>query len=820
MANDVNRIHRVKAAVDIESLARERYGIVFNGSCRARCPFPENHRNGDADPSLGLDRRRQTIRCWSQRCYGDKGADVIDLVRIMDGVDFEKALTEVEGFAGLSPEEVPHTPPADVAPRGKDAERNDDDEVARSRARKRAASIWRDAAPASEDHPYLVKKGVRPHGLRSCGDKLVVPVSDGSELHSLQSISSDGKKLFLPSGRVKGHFFLIGDPKGTICIAEGFATGATIHEITGHAVVVAFNAGNLLPVAEVVREKYPDGHLIVCADDDAKSGNPGLTKAQEAAQAVGAVVAVPDFGDDRPKGATDFNDLCQHAGSGAVRSCIERADGVSWPDIQTLPDATPDVEPFDTRMLPAAFSPWVKDVADRMQCPPDYPAVGLIVALSAVVGRQIAIRPKATDDWTVVANLWGGIVGRPGLLKTPALQEAMRPLDMIEARAREEYVLAVTEYEAEKLVVEAQVRNVKDELRKALKNGEDALSIARTAVEAPDQDPRRRRYIVHDPTVEKLGEILRDNSRGVLIFRDELSGFLRSLDREGRESDRAFYLEAWNGTGRFSYDRIGRGTIDIDAACVSILGGIQPGPLSAYLGRALRGGADDDGLAQRFQLVVWPDISEGWKNVDKPPDASARRAAYEVFERLDGVDLAHVGAHIPEDGSLPFLRFSPVAQEIFTEWRSELEHRLREDELPPMLEGHLAKYRSLIPSLALLIFLADGKTGAVDEDSLLRACAWGDYLESHVRRIYAPALLSDLSAAIQVGERIKRGDLGTEFSIRDVQRKGWSGLTERDTIAAGIEILEEMDWLKEVRTPTEGRTRTRYRVNPKLGGAD
>ena len=95
----------------------------------------------------------------------------------------------------------------------------------------------------------------------------------------------------------------------------------------------------------------------------------------------------------------------------------------------------------------------------------------------------------------------------------------------------------------------------------------------------------------------------------MLIFRDELTGFLRQMDRDGHEQDRAFYLEAWNGNGRFTYDRIGRGTIDIEACCVSVLGGIQPGPLTAYLEAMAHGGAADDGLIQRLQMMVWPDVA-------------------------------------------------------------------------------------------------------------------------------------------------------------------------------------------------------------------
>ena len=94
------------------------------------------------------------------------------------------------------------------------------------------------------------------------------------------------------------------------------------------------------------------------------------------------------------------------------------------------------MESFDLALLPAALRPWIADIADRMQCPPDYPAVAAMVTLAAVAGRQIAIRPKRFDDWTVTPNLWGAVVGRPSLLKTPALQEPMRMVEALEANAR------------------------------------------------------------------------------------------------------------------------------------------------------------------------------------------------------------------------------------------------------------------------------------------------------------------------------------------------------------------------------------------------
>ncbi|MDR1647772.1 MAG: DUF927 domain-containing protein [Zoogloeaceae bacterium] len=130
----------------------------------------------------------------------------------------------------------------------------------------------------------------------------------------------------MTGGRKAGCYFSIGKPKGVICIAEGYATAASVHEATGHAVAVAFDCGNLGPVAESLRAKLPDVRIVLCADDDrGTEGNPGLTKAREAAAAVGGVVAIPDFGEGRADKWTDFNDMCTTMGPLAVKEAIEAA---------------------------------------------------------------------------------------------------------------------------------------------------------------------------------------------------------------------------------------------------------------------------------------------------------------------------------------------------------------------------------------------------------------------------------------------------------------------------------------------------------------
>ena len=167
-------------------------------------------------------------------------------------------------------------------------------------------------------------------GIRQIGSQLFVPVYVEDKLTSLQFIEEDGTKRFLSGGEIKGGCCILGAPAEVICIAEGYATGCSIHEATGHAVAVAFNAGNLMHVAQAMRQRYKQATLILCADNDQwTEGNPGLTKAMEAATAVDALLAVPDFsGCDMSSRPTDFNDLHVLAGKEAVSQAIAAAGKV------------------------------------------------------------------------------------------------------------------------------------------------------------------------------------------------------------------------------------------------------------------------------------------------------------------------------------------------------------------------------------------------------------------------------------------------------------------------------------------------------------
>ena len=203
------------------------------------------------------------------------------------------------------------------------AQRDADTQQRQQQAQLKALERW-EASPSVAQHAYLSAKGIQGYNLRVEGDLLLVPLRDTSgTMHSLQTIAPDGSKRFMTSGRVRGCYHSVGRADVAIVICEGVATAHSVHEATGLASVAAFSTGNLTPVAQALRRKFPDLLIVVAADDDhVTEGNPGLTAAKAAALAVGGLVVVPQFPADRPRKSTDFNDLFALAGAGAVRSCF------------------------------------------------------------------------------------------------------------------------------------------------------------------------------------------------------------------------------------------------------------------------------------------------------------------------------------------------------------------------------------------------------------------------------------------------------------------------------------------------------------------
>jgi putative DNA primase/helicase len=257
------------------------------------------------------------------------------------------------------------------------------------------------------------------------------------------------------------------------------------------------------------------------------------------------------------------------------------------------------------------------------------------------------------------------------------------------------------------------------------------------------------------------------------------------------------------------------------AVCVSVLGNTQPARIAEYVRRANLDGAGGDGLIQRFGLLVWPDMTPAWRNVDEYPDSDARENAWKVYKRTSEIDESTalaLGASKGQFDKFPAFRFDDAAHTDFLEWRADLERRLRSGEMSAAFEGHLAKYRKLVPALALINHIADAGSGPVTQKALLRALAFANYLESHARRVYGSACEIELEAARAILKHIRSGDLHDGFTARDIHQRGWAHLAEREYVGAGLDLLVELDHLAELPTvirPQGGRPRVTYAINPR-----
>jgi putative DNA primase/helicase len=704
-----------------------------------------------------------------------------------------------------------------------------------AKAAEQAAAIWDDADDAPEDHPYLVRKGIKAHGLRvyhgdlviggmACEGALIAPMKIDGAILSLQFINAIGDRRFYPGGRTAGAYFAFGTPaeidaKGLLCIAEGPATAATVYEATGIPTLAAFSAGFLVAVGTHLQKKRPIVRIIIAGDVD-KSGT-GQRAATEAANAVGGLVALPPFtleelAADKPP--SDWNDYSRLRGAAAVKQAIEkalqdaqtsapmsppspttasapRADSEGWPAPMPLPKLPP-VPDFALDLLPDALMPWIADAAERARFRPDFAAVASMAALGSVIGRRLGIRLKQQDDWTEYANIWGLFVGPPSSIKSTAHREGGRPFKALQVAADGRHADAMSEYEAQAEAFKLRRDAKRKAAVKALEK-DAAASIDMGDDEAPEE-PIARTYWTSDVNEASLGVLLARNPNGILVERDELSSQLVSLEDERNATLRGMLLSGWSGNEGYRFDRIGRGTTALSKFAISIVGGIQPGPLARYV-RSAFSGERADGLLQRFQLAVWPD-PEPFEYVDRWPNSKAREAATALFERADTFDAEAIGGH-DGFGNPPFVRLSAAAQEVFRDWYLQFMQSSRGEEsaVSEPLAAHFGKYPGLVGKLALIVHVADDPGAReVSERTLLKTLSWIDYLTPHARRIYHAVEHPETGAAELLLLRLRRRELPASFKAWELTRKGWHGLTDREGVKKACRLLFEYGWLIEL----------------------
>lgn len=363
------------------------------------------------------------------------------------------------------------------------------------------------------------------------------------------------------------------------------------------------------------------------------------------------------------------------------------------------------------------------------------------------------------------------LIGRPGSKKSEAAQKAMRLMNLLSSPSA----------------------------------SSESLDTSKTT-----NDPSRR-LTTSDTTVAKLGEILRDHPMGLLVFRDELSGWLKGLNKKGNEGDLEFYLEGWNGMNDYTFDRISRGTIHIKNMCLSVLGTIQPRPLYYLIKGDTKSSMVDNGFLARFQFMIWPDMPTDWRNLDSIPNAAASARVLDTFRKLLEI---HKTSSSPEAPHL-CLKFSKEGQDKFYQWQEKNELRIRSGSLSYEMGNHLMKYSKLIPALALIFHLVeDTSESNISEKSVDFALWWASYLETHANRVYTCA---DSSSSYELAQKLLLHPHLKKFTKRDIEQKDWANL-KGASLQKSLEGLEWAGWISSQKSESgiPGRPTINYTVNPKV----
>ena len=474
-----------------------------------------------------------------------------------------------------------------------------------------------------------------------------------------------------------------------------------------------------------------------------------------------------------------------------------------WPELDAsiLDDDTPPPR-LPLGLFPKPWAEYIEAAADHAGSPPDYVMLSLLSVIGAALGN--ARWGQAWGIFTQPPIIWGAGIGHPSAAKSPGLIDvAQGPIAALESGMNADWEERLRQHDTDKAEAAAVADKWKGEVKNAAKSGN-----------APPQRPDRakepeplqkRRFAVRQTTTERLAKMMAANPRGLLLFRDELAGWLGEMDRynAGKGADRAFWLEAYGGR-RFTVDTIKEGD---NAPVIDHLTIGMIGALTADKGRAVMGEADNDGLAARL-LYVWPAPRKPSIPKGEPPDAMLRDSL---------ASIAVLPWEPPEPVLLPF---TAPAQDILharREMVASAEARGLLGAWMGKMPGHVVRLAVIFQHLA---WLADGgePPRVIDEMATGRADGLlGEYFLPMAERFFGvnalPQSARDARTLAQViveecRERLNSRTLGREGPIRDVER-----------VKAALLDLEAAGWVR--RDPARdgnnrGRTRDDWEVRPNL----
>jgi len=489
-----------------------------------------------------------------------------------------------------------------------------------------------------------------------------------------------------------------------------------------------------------------DRNVVILPDAD-DAGESYAADVARLATAAGArsvrVVRLRERWPDLPDGG-DVADLLERAGGetealaelrGGIVALVEGAEPErAAADEAPTRDAPEPFAPFPVEALPEPARSFVVESAQAIGCDISYVAIPLLAALGSAIGNTHRIELKA--GWSEPPVIFAAILGESGTHKTPAFRAALKPLRALQTKAFREYERAAKAWAAEHERYKAQKAAWK---RHATKKGADFDE----PPEAPNP-PAARRYIVSDTTTEALAPILLANPRGVLLARDELAGWLGSFDRyakSGKAGADASHWLSMHAAESLTIDRKTTipPTINVPAAAVCIVGGIQPRILARAMGSEHR----ESGLLARMLFAMPPRRVKRWREACVSP--KVERALAAVFDKLVALESDSDG-----DGDLrPWL--VPLSREAKATWIAFYNEHAREqadlfgDEAAAWskLEGYAAR-------LALVVHLTRWAAGdttcdpvAIDAASMTAGITLSRWFGREALRVYAALSESD-----------------------------------------------------------------------------
>ena len=695
---------------------------------------------------------------------------------------------------------------------------------AQAKASETAAALWVQGQAETSAHLYLTAKAVKGYGVKVFGGKLLIPMRDtAGKLHSLQVIADDGGKRFHPGGRVKGCYHGIGKPTGAearLIVCEGYATGASIHEATSDAVAVAFTAGNVQAVALDLRAKYPAMQIVIAADDDyLTDSNPGLTKANAAAQAVGGLVAVPKFSADRQHKATDFNDLHKLVGLDAVRSCIDAASSITaeagdrWPELQPLIlKIDPQDYPLDA--LPDAVLCAVQEVADFVKAPIPLIATSALAALSlAIQGHTDVERATRLSG---PCGLFLLTIADSGERKSTCDGFFTRAIRDYQEEQKEAAKPLIQAYKSEHDAWEARRSGLKEKIKALAKDGKPSTAQERELHALDDDEPtppRVPRLIYGDATPEALTYALAKQWPSGGVISSEAGSVFggHGMGSESVMRNLAALNQLWDGA-TLPVERRSSESFTVRGARLTMALQVQEATLRAFFANT-KGLARGTGFLARF-LVAWPQSTQGTRHFTEAPTDWPALAIFN--NRL--MSILNRAVPIDDDGGLTpvMLTLTPEAKAAWTAFHDAIESELSTGGELHDVRDVASKTADNAARLAALLHVFGGHVGPIGLESVesaARVTMW--HLIEAKRFLSEMAMPSELANPARLESWMLdycRREKTDKVPTREVQQFGPGGLRDRATYSEAVKELEELGRARRMQV---GKKRL-IQINPVL----